>query len=360
MTLRGSGALRIAVVGATGAVGREMLAVLEQRRFPVSELVAFASPKSEGAPVHLGGKTYLCRTLKPGCFQGVDLAFFDASDAVSKAWVPEALGAGAWVIDNSATSRMDVAVPLLVPEVNGRLIAERVRAARTSKEPTHRLIAGPNCTTAGLVLPLDAIRARWGLKRVVVSTYQSTSGAGAAAMDELSSQTLAVFNQKDIAPREFVHRIAFNCIPQIGGVRTDGYTSEERKLIEETRKILDLPDLRMTATAVRVPTYAGHGESVNLETQRPFTLAEVRAALADYAGIQLLDEPERGVYPMNVVEPAAGFPGAAGADTVQVGRLRLDESVENGLNLWLVSDNLRKGAALNAVQIGEHLLEALA
>ena len=336
-----------------------MISLLQERRFPVSSLVPFASARSEGNPIHLGGQSYACQVLKSGCFEGVDLAFFDASDAVSKTWVSEATRSGAWVIDNSAVLRMEADVPLVVPEVNGRLIAERVRLARSSKNPAHRVIAGPNCTTAGLVLPLDAIRARWGLKRVVVSTYQSTSGAGAAAMDELSSQTLAIFNQGKIIPKAFVHRIAFNCIPQIGGLRTDGYTSEERKLIDETRKILGLPGLKMTATAVRVPTYAGHGESVNIETLEPFGLEEVRAALESYTGIEVLDDPGRGVYPMNVVEDSAGFRGAAGADTVQVGRLRLDDSVENGLNLWLVSDNLRKGAALNAVQIAEHLLEAI-
>lgn len=345
----------IAVIGATGAVGRELLAILDERKFPIGRLVPFASARSQGKAVAFRGAEIPCEVLQKGCFQGVDIAFFDASDSVSKEWVPEAAAAGAWVIDNSATFRMEPDVPLLVPEVNGALLEQRARAGK-SLSPRERIIAGPNCSTVELVVALKPLHDHWGLRRVTVSTYQSTSGAGAAAMEELSSQTLAALEDRKTVSKAFAHRIAFNCIPQIGGFKDDGYTSEEQKIMQETRKILDLPELRINATAIRVPTFSGHGESVNVECDRPVSPEQARAALRAQRGIVVLDDPEKSVYPMNVTAQDDPVEGAAGRDAVYVGRIRRDPSIENGLNFWIVSDNLRKGAALNAVQAGEILV----
>jgi aspartate-semialdehyde dehydrogenase len=349
--------LRVAVVGATGAVGKELLSILEDRKFPVSELVPFASGRSEGRGIQFNDRTYLCKTLKKGCFEGVDVAFFDASDAVSKEWVPQAAEAGAWVVDNSATFRMDEDILLLVPEVNGDLLQQRLKKGGAASV-RERILTGPNCSTVQMVVALKPIRDRWGLRRVVVSTYQSTSGAGAAAMEELSAQTVGMFNQKPVAPKAFTHQIAFNCIPHIGGFKEDGNTSEEQKMLQESRKLLGLPALRLSATAIRVPTFSCHGESINVECERPFEIQEVRAALRDQPGVILQDEPAKNVYPMSMTHDGDKVEGATGRDAVYVGRIRRDASLEHGLNLWVVSDNLRKGAALNAVQIGEMLVRA--
>jgi aspartate-semialdehyde dehydrogenase len=348
----------VAIVGATGAVGKELLSVLDQRKFPVRELIPFASAKSEDRLVKLGDKSYRCQTLKKGCFKGVQIAFFDASDAVSKEWVPEATEAGAWVVDNSSTYRMEEDVPLLVPEVNGHLLEDRCRSGR-KLEPRARILAGPNCSTVQMVVALKPLHERAGLKRVVVSTYQSTSGAGAAAMEELSIQTVGLFNQRSVTPRVFPHQIAFNCIPQIGGFKDDGYTGEEQKIMAETRKILGLPALKITTTAVRVPTFSCHGESINAEFERPITPEEAREALSSQPGIKVLDDPKKSIYPLGVSSEGDAVEGGTGRDSVYVGRIRKDSSVDNGLNLWVVSDNLRKGAALNAVQIGEVLVQSL-
>lgn len=346
----------VAVVGATGAVGRELLSILEQRDFPVKEIVFFASPRSLGKTIEFRGKSSPCQVMKKGCFKGIDIAFFDASDAISKEWVPEAAEAGAWVVDNSATFRMSEGSLLIVPEVNGELLEERIRRGVRELAPSERIITGPNCSTVQMVVALKPLHAKWGLKRVVVSTYQSTSGAGSAAMEELSAQTMGIFNQKPVAPQAFTHQIAFNCIPHIGGFKDDDYTSEEQKIVAETRKLLGLPGLRISATAVRVPTFSCHAESVNVELDRPVTVAEARAALKAQAGVILLDEPAKNVYPLGVTSEGDRVEGATGRDAVYVGRVRKDPSLENGLNLWVVSDNLRKGAALNAVQIGEMLV----
>lgn len=348
---------KVAVVGATGAVGQVLLKILEERNFTVDELVPFASERSVGKEVSFRGKTYKCQAMTKGCFMGIRYAFFDASDAVSKEWVPEAAESGAWVIDNSATFRMDEDVLLLVPEVNGDELVKRIQG-KSAPSVRERILAGPNCSTVGLVMALKPIQARWGLKRVVVSTFQSTSGAGAAAMDELRSQTRDALDGKPAAPKAFPHPIAFNCIPQIGGFKDGGITSEEEKIIAESRKLLGMPKLRVSATAIRVPTFSGHGESVNVETERAFDLGEVRAAIASHPGVKVLDSPEKKIYPLNV--DSNGIEGASGHDPVYVGRLRMDNSVENGLNLWVVSDNLRKGAALNAVQIAELVQKTLA
>jgi aspartate-semialdehyde dehydrogenase len=346
--------LKVAVVGATGAVGQQLLSILEKRGFPVSELVPFASARSEGKPVQYRGKSYPCRVMKPGCFQGVQIAYFDASDAVSKEWVPQAAEAGAWVVDNSATFRMEPDSLLLVPEVNGHLLHERL--GRKDLRPRERILTGPNCSTVQMVVALKPIRDRWGIKRVVVSTYQSTSGAGAAAMEELGTQIRDVMSGKPAQPKAFAHQIAFNCIPHIGGFKDDGYTSEEHKMIAESRKLLEMPNLRISATAVRVPTYSCHAESINVECEKPVDVASVREALRSQSGIILQDDPEKKIYPMGMPGNGA-VEAASGRDAVYVGRIRKDPSLENGLNLWVVSDNLRKGAALNAVQIGEVILK---
>jgi aspartate-semialdehyde dehydrogenase len=352
--------LKIAVVGATGAVGRELLAILEERKFPAGELVAFASPRSEGKTVEFQGNSVRLHVLKKGCFDGVDIAFFDASDAVSKEWVPEAASAGAWVVDNSATFRMDEDVLLLVPEVNGHLLENRLKEKDSGQGGyKSRVIAGPNCSTVQLVVGVKPIHDQWEIERIVVSTYQSTSGAGTAAMEELSRQTIGIFNQASVAPQAFPHQIAFNCIPQIGGFKEDGYTSEEHKLMAEAKKILNLPELRISATAIRVPTFSCHAESINIETRKPFELSEVRAALKAQPGVILQDDPEQKIYPMGMPGDDSAVEGATGRDAVYIGRIRKDLSVRHGLNLWIVSDNLRKGAALNAIQIGEVLVQHL-
>lgn len=337
----------VAIVGATGAVGREVLEIFEARKFPVKALVPFASARSEGKAVNFAGRSYPCQVMKPGAFRGCDIIFFDASDAVSKEWVPEALSSGAWVIDNSATFRMDPSVPLMVPEVNGHLL---------EKPLDRKLIAGPNCTAGPMCLPLKVIHDGWGIERLIISTYQSVSGAGTVAMEELTAQTRAVLAGETFQPKAFTHRIAFNCIPHIGGFKDDGYTSEEHKTIDESRKILGIPGLRATATTVRVPTYRSHAQALNIETKRPVDVAEVQKALGAFPGIRLMDDPKRNVYPLNEVFPGDAVESASGRDAVYVGRVRRDASVPNGLNMWVVSDNLRKGAALNGVQIAEELL----
>ena len=358
--------LKVAVVGATGAVGKALLAILAERKFPVGELVPFASERSVGKEIAFQGKHYKCQALKKGCFAGTDIAFFDASDAVSKEWVPEAASAGAWVIDNSATFRLEDGVLLLVPEVNGHLLQARIQKGVKNLQPRERILTGPNCSTVQMVVALKPIRDQWGLKRVVVSTYQSTSGAGAAAMDELSEATQAALTQagQGVHPQKaFAHGIAFNCIPHIGGFGPsgpmEGYTSEELKMMAESRKLLELPQLRISPTAVRVPTYSCHGESINVECDRPVTADQARAALKAQPGVILQDEPGQKTYPMGNPGKSSHVEGASGRDAVYVGRVRQDPSVEHGLNLWVVSDNLRKGAALNAIQIGEMVVQSL-
>lgn len=346
-------AFKIAIVGATGAVGREMIDVLEKRSFPISDCLMFASPRSVGKKVKLQSREFPCQVMEKGCFAGVDIAFFDASDEVSKQWVPEALSAGAWVIDNSGTHRMNPEVELVVPEVNGDRLEKLAKDAR-SGSAAKRLVAGPNCTTIQLVTALKPLSDRYGLKRVVVSTYQSVSGAGTEAMNELKEQLVAaaVSPGKKLEAKALRHPIAFNLIPHIGSFDSEGYTSEEKKVIAETRKIMGLPNLPVSCTAVRVPTLSCHAESVNLELSKPFTVSEVRETLSRGEGVVVQDDPSQALYPMNLT--------GSGKDPVYVGRLRIDPSTENGLHLWVVSDNLRKGAALNAVQIAERIVPHLA
>lgn len=339
--------LKIAVIGATGAVGKEMLALLESRKFPFTELKLFSSSRSAGKALQCAGKTWICEVLAKGCFADIDFAFFDASDEVSREWAKEAAAAGACVIDNSGTHRMDSTVALVVPEVNGH----RLETLKTSGKIAGTIIAGPNCTTIQLVVALKPLHDAYGLKRLIVSTYQSVSGAGTAAVDELLSQTAEVLAGKSPRAVHLKHPIAFNCIPQIGGFLSgedEGTTSEEKKVILETRKILDLPNLPVACTAIRVPTIACHAESVLCEFEKKPDLNEARKLLAAFPGIEVKDEPKDSVYPMNVTSTRK--------EAVTVGRIRKDPTHERGLQFWVVSDNLWKGAALNAIQIAESIL----
>lgn len=332
----------VAILGATGAVGREMLSCLEDRDFDVKELRPLASENSAGTEVLFKGKPYEVKAVHPDHFKGVDIALFSAGGSVSKQYAPVAVECGAIVIDNSSAFRMDKEVPLVVPEVN----TEALRSFITSLEGSRGgIIANPNCSTIQLVVVLKPIAEHYGLKRVVVSTYQSVSGAGQKGIDELSSQVIALFSEGEIEVRNFPHQIAFNCLPQIDVFDPNGYTKEELKIINESRKILNLPNLRITTTAVRVPTFACHAESVNIETEKPVKPEELQALLRESPGVVLQDNPELREYPLGIE--------VVGSDATFVGRVRRDESIENGVNLWIVADNLRKGAALNAVQIAE-------
>lgn len=345
---------KIAIVGATGAVGRAMIDVLNARSFPIDSVIPIASPRSLGKKVKIQDREFACQTLKPGCFDGVDFAFFDVSDAISKEWVPEALKSGSWVIDNSGTYRMNPEIALIVPEANGHLVDVAVR----SKDSQKKLFAGPNCTTIQLTVALKPLHDRFGLKRVAVSTYQAVSGAGTEAMNELREQTRASLDGSTPKATVFKHPIPFNCIPHIGSFDSEGHTSEEKKVIQETRKILNLPNLAVSCTAVRVPVLMGHSESVSIEFEKQADPKSVRECLKNAPGIQLLDSPETAVYPMNSTPEGYSIPSASGSDPVYVGRIRKDPSCENGIQMWVVADNLRKGAALNALQIAERIIDA--
>ncbi len=339
--------MKVAVVGASGAVGREMLKVLIERQFPVDELLVLASERSAGEELEFGDQTVTIEELTPESFQGVDIALFSAGGSISAEFGPIAVEAGAIVVDNSSHFRMDEEVPLVVPEVNPDI----ARAFITElPEGKGGIIANPNCSTIQLVVALKPIFDKVGIRRLIVSTYQSVSGAGKVGMDELWNQTLAIFNQEEIVAEKFAHPIAFNCIPHCDVFLENGYTKEEMKIVNETRKILGAPKLAVTCTAVRVPVFAGHSESVNIETEQLLTAADARELLSQSPGIIVLDDPTENVYPT-----AAEL---AGTDATYIGRIREDESIENGLNLWIVADNLRKGAALNAVQVAELVLGA--
>ena len=315
----------IAVVGATGLVGNEMIVTLEQRKLPWSGVRLFASAGSVGEIYKVGADEVAVEELKEGVFEGVDIALFATSGELSATYVPQAAEAGAVAIDNSSHFRMKEGIPLVVPEVNWSVL-----------KSSDKIIANPNCSTIQLVPVLKKIHEAAGLKRVVVSTYQSVSGAGKAALDELWDQTLSIFNQKDLEVEQFPHQIAFNCIPQIDVILDNGYTKEEFKIINESRKILGIPDLRITATAVRVPVLHSHAESVNVETEKPLSPDQLVELLRGAEGISVYPNPSD--YPMQLA--------AASTDEIHVGRIRKDESVPNGLNMWIVADNIRKGAAL--------------
>jgi aspartate-semialdehyde dehydrogenase len=329
---------KVAVVGATGNVGREMLDILAERGFPVSEVVALASKRSLGTEVSFGDKTLKTRVLDHYDFSDTDICLMSAGGSVSKEWSPKIAAQGCVVIDNSSAWRYDADVPLIVPEVNADAVA-----GFTKKN----IIANPNCSTAQLVVALKPLHDRFVVKRVVVSTYQSVSGAGKDAMDELFEQTRAVFVTDPVEPKKFPKRIAFNLIPHIDVFMEDGFTKEEWKMMAETKKILD-PKIRLTATCVRVPVFISHSESVNVEFEKPVTADEARDILREAPGCLVIDKHEPGGY----ITPHE----AAGEDATYISRIREDATVENGLAFWCVSDNLRKGAALNAVQIAEVLV----
>lgn len=329
----------VAVVGATGAVGEQMRVVLEEREFPVGELRLLASERSAGQFLPFQQKQIRVEVLTEDSFEDIDIGLFSAGASVSAKFAPIAVQAGAVVIDNTSFFRMEPDVPLVVPEVNANEIG---------KYATRGIIANPNCSTIQMVVALKPIHDAARIKRVVVSTYQSVSGAGRKAMEELSHQVAALFSGKEIEKEKFPHQIAFNCIPHIDAFVENGYTKEEMKMINETRKILGEPSLAVTATSVRVPVFCSHSESVNVETERKLTAQQAKALLREAPGIIVADEPQSDVYPMAI--------DAVGTDAILVGRIREDDSIANGLNLWVVADNLRKGAALNAVQIAEILI----
>jgi aspartate-semialdehyde dehydrogenase len=330
---------RVAVVGATGNVGREMLNILEEVNFPVDEIHAIASRKSIGAEVSFGEKILKCKDVETFDFSRIDIVLMSVSGAFSKEWAPKIARQGPVVIDNSSAWRMDPDVPLIVPEVN----PEAADAFRKKG-----IIANPNCSTAQLVVALKPLHDEAGIKRVVVSTYQSVSGAGKEGMDELWDQTKAIYMLGPTAPKTFPKQIAFNVIPFIGAFKDDGYTDEEQKMWNETHKILD-PNIRLTVTCVRVPVMVGHSEAVNIEFNEPITDDEAREILRDAPGILVVDKRDDTGY----VTPKE----AQGEWAVYVSRIRMDLSQPNTLNMWIVSDNLRKGAALNAVQIAQLLVQ---
>ena len=330
----------MAILGATGAVGKETLEILEERKFPLQSLRLFASKRSAGGVLSCQGKEWKIEELTPeSSFTGVDLALISATDAISHEYGQRLSAAGVIVIDDSGVFRMDPEVPLVVPEVNAHALRSIPRG----------IVSIPNCTTTPLVMALKPLHQAAGVKRVVVTTFQSVSGTGAAAMDELMDQTRNLMAFREVKAEVYPYQIAFNLLPHIGSFNDGGDCSEEVKIVKEARKILEAPTMRLTATTVRVPVLRCHSEAINVELERPLKPNEARAALAAMPGVLVYDDPSRKLYPMPL--------DATGKDEVYVGRIREDESIPNGLNLWVVSDNLRKGAALNAVQIAESLVK---
>lgn len=328
---------RVAVVGATGAVGQEMLRVLSERDFPLEEIRLLASERSAGSQLTFRGRKVPVRLLGEESFEGIEIALFSAGGGVSREFVPAAVRAGAVAVDNTSAFRMDPDVPLVVPEVNPDAIGQQ-----------KGIIANPNCSTIQMVVALKPLHDRAGIRRIVVSTYQATSGAGKKAMDELFQQTRDLLNSQEAAVKVFPHRIAFNCIPHIDAFLENGYTKEEMKMVNETRKILGDDSIAVTATTVRVPVFYGHAEAVTIETEKKLGADEAREILSAAPGVRVVDDPSRNLYPMQM--------DAAGRDDTLVGRIREDISHPRGLNLWIVADNIRKGAATNAVQIAEVLV----
>ena len=330
--------MRVAVVGATGAVGSTILGIMRERSFPADEVVPFASERSAGRTIDWGEQNLTVVALSDEAIQGFDLALFSAGSGISEEWGPKFAAAGATVVDNSSYWRMQEDVPLVVAEVNPEDLA------------SHKgIVANPNCSTMQMVVALKPILDRAGIERIVVSTYQAVSGTGQRAVEELHDQTRAVLEATDVPPAQiYPHQIAFNAIPQVESFKDgDDYTTEERKMMAETRKILGDQRIRISATCVRVPVYTGHSESVNLQTHDDLSPEDCRELLAAAPGVQVLDDPGNGIYPLAI--------DAAGSDDVLVGRIRRDPSQDRTLNLWIVGDNLRKGAALNAVQVAELL-----
>ena len=333
------GSYKVAVVGATGAVGQQMVACLEERNFPVARLVPLASERSVGKTVTFLGKEIPVEMLTKDSFDGVEIALFSAGGGISKEYGPIAAQAGAVVVDNSSAWRMDPEVPLVVPEVNPHDIGLYTQRG---------IIANPNCSTIQMVVALKPLHDAARIKRVVVSTYQAVSGTGQKAVDELAEQVRALLSCQATKNKVYPHRIAFNVLPHIDVFLPNGYTKEEMKMVNETQKIMGDDSIRVTATTVRVPVFYGHSEAVNIETERKLTVAEARQILAEAPGVKVVDNPDKNEYPMPL--------DAAGQDLTLVGRIREDFSIANGLNFWVVADNLRKGAATNAVQIAEILI----
>lgn len=334
--------VNVAILGASGAVGQELLSILEQRQFPLGELRLLASPRSAGKKFPFRGRLLTVQPVTKESFKDIQIGLFSAGGSVSAEWAPIAAEAGAIVVDNTSHFRMAENVPLVVPEVNGHHLTQR---------PPVGIIANPNCSTIQMVHALRPLHEAYGLKRVVVATYQSVSGKGAKAMDELQEQTGDILEgEDDVRPREFPHQIAFNLIPQIDSFLDNGYTKEEMKMVNETRKIMEAPDVMVSATCIRVPVFRAHSEAVNLEFEKPVDVDEVRRLLAAEPNVVVVDNPKEGEYPMPLY--------AEGRDETFVGRIRKDLSNPRGtgLDMWIVSDNLRKGAALNAIQIAERLV----
>ncbi len=330
----------VAVAGATGAVGLEMIKTLEQRKFPVGSIKLLASERSAGKELRFNGKPVKVEKLTKDSFKGIQIALFSAGASRSLEFAPAAASSGAVVVDNSSAFRMDPDIPLVVPEVNPHAIAQYKKRG---------IIANPNCSTIQMVVALKPIHDVARIKRIVVSTYQAVSGTGLKAIDELLVQTRAILNSQEVQKKVYPHQIAFNCLPHIDVFLENGYTKEEMKMVNETRKIMEDPTIQVTATTVRVPVLHSHSESVNIETEKKLTPQKVREILSHAPGVRVTDNPALNEYPLAIY--------AAGRDETFVGRIREDESIPNGINLWIVSDNIRKGAALNAVQIAEILIE---
>lgn len=329
----------VAVAGATGAVGGAMLDVLARKNFPLKELRLLASARSVGKKLSFRGEEIAVQEMTTDSFKGIDIALFSAGGDRSLQFAPAAAAAGAVVVDNSSAFRMDPEIPLVVPEVNPHAIAQYKKRG---------IIANPNCSTIQMLVALKPIHDQYRIKRIVVSTYQAVSGTGAKAIEELEQQMRAWAAGDRLVHKVYPHQIAFNCLPQIDSFLDNGYTKEEMKMVNETRKIFEDPTIGVTATTVRVPVFYGHSEAVNIETERKVTAAAAKALLQNAPGVELVDEPSLSRYPMAI--------NCAGRFETLVGRIREDESIANGLNLWVVSDNILKGAALNAVQIAEVLI----
>jgi aspartate-semialdehyde dehydrogenase len=329
--------LRVAVAGATGAVGNMMIKVLEERNFPVKELKLLASERSVGKTLEFRGAPIAVEELREDSFNGVQLALFSAGASVSRKFAPAAAAAGCVVVDNSSAFRMDPKIPLVVPEVNPHAL-----------DSHPGIIANPNCSTIQMVVALKPIYDAVGIKRIVVTTFQAVSGTGMKAIKELQAQVENLVSGKDAPVNVYPHRIAFNCLPHIGPFLDNGFTEEEMKMVNETRKIFEDPEIGVCATTVRVPVYYGHSESVSIEMGAPLSVERARELLASAAGVQVVDDPARRSYPMPI--------DAEGKDDTYVGRIRKDPSVESGLAMWVVADNIRKGAATNAVQIAEVMM----
>lgn len=332
--------VNVAVVGATGAVGNEMVKILEERRFPINELKLLASKRSLGKKMGFNGEEVAIEELTEDAFTDVQISLFSAGASVSRKFAPIAAKSGCIVVDNSSAFRMEPDVPLVVPEVNPHAIVQYSNQG---------IIANPNCSTIQMVVVLKPIHDVSRIKRIVVATYQAVSGTGKRAIEELSNQTQAIFNLKEIVCNVYPHQIAFNCLPHIDIFLENGYTKEEMKMCYETKKIMEDDSIEVTATCVRVPVFYSHSEAVNIELEKRLTANEVRDILSNAPGVKVVDNPDKNEYPLAIY--------AAGRDEVFVGRIREDASKENCVDMWIVSDNIRKGAALNAVQIAELLLE---